>query len=91
MDAVKLIGLFILCLAVPFALAGMWIWFWIWTSIAFLIGVWEAYGVFISKSKKTVSRQFWEFIEKHKTAKWVLLAGYIGFFGYLAGHLWFKW
>ncbi len=89
MDAIKLIVLFVLGLALPAALFGNWPWFLVWTSIALVVVLAELINYLIYK--KTISKEFWLWKEEHPKVKWIALGGYVLFFGYLALHLWLHW
>jgi len=88
MDALKFLVTFSL-LIIPFAIAKLWIWVICWvTLLVFFIAV-EIYSVFIAK-KKTISRQFWEYKEKHPKVALACVLGWVAFSSYLAVHLWFR-
>ena len=90
MDAVKFLFAFLFVL-IPFILAHLWIWVVAWVAVLLLFISFELYGVYISKAKKTISRQFWEYSEKHKTLSRICVSGWLTFSVYLALHLLFRW
>lgn len=92
MDAIIILAVFLLCLGVPYAIAGLYWWFGFW----WLIGGTLAISELIAKLKtgKTISQMFWVWKDNPKTPKWkkvFILFGMIGFWAYLLMHLYFKW
>lgn len=90
MDAVKFMFAFVAIFG-PFIYAeklGMWCWAWV--TIALTIIGYEIYGVFFSRKKKTISRQFWEFKDKNPGKAALCILGMIVFWTYLCLHLWFR-
>jgi hypothetical protein len=92
MDAIIILAVFLLCLGVPFALAGLWWWFIFWWFVGGLLGGYEL----VSKIKtgKTISQRFWDWRKDPKTPawkKWLIGVGMVGFWGYLLGHLYLGW
>ena len=88
MDAVIIIGVFILALGVPFALAGLWWWFWFWVVIGTVLGVTEAIAALATG--QTISKRFWNWKKDEGTPNWkklLILGGMIVFWGYLLCHL----
>lgn len=94
MDAIKFSVAFLLVF-VPFAIAkavyDLDLWYLCWISVLILFILWELYGVFVSKAKKTISRQFWEFKDRQPVLAGICVAGWLSFSIYLALHLWFRW
>lgn len=90
MDAVKFLFAFLFVI-IPFAIAKLWIWVFAWFAVALVIIGFELYGVFVSKPKKTISRQFWEFREKHPWLSVFCVTGWLAFAVYLGLHLLFRW
>lgn len=94
MDAIKFSIAFLLVF-VPFTIAkfafGLDLWWLCWLSVLILFVGWELWGVFVSKKKKTISRQFWEFKAEHPVWAGLCVAGWLSFSIYLALHLWFRW
>ena len=90
MDAVKILAVFLICLGVPFALAGLWWWFVFWWFVGGLLATYEL----VSKlcTGKTISQRFWDY---RKTAPrwklWLIGVGMILFWSYLLLHLYRGW
>jgi hypothetical protein len=90
MDAVIIIAVFLICLGIPFALAGLWWWFTFWWIIGGVLALTELVAKL--KTGKTISQMFW--VWKEKAPRWkklLILGGMIVFWGYLIMHLYFKW
>ena len=92
MDAVIIIAVFLICLGVPFALAGLWWWFVFW----WIIGGTLALTELIAKltTGKTISQMFWVWRKNPVTPTWkkvLILIGMIVFWVYLLAHLFWGW
>lgn len=85
MDAVILMVVFVVCLALPFALAKLWLWFYFWLALAVTLAIFEL--VSYLTTKKTLSQAFWKYRKEHPKAKWWLFAGMSVFWLYLLVHL----
>ena len=88
MDAIILLSVFVICLALPFALAGLWLWFWFWVAMAATLGIFE--GIAYWKTGKTLSKLFWNWKDKNPKKKWFLFAGMVAFWTYLLLHLYLR-
>lgn len=88
MDALKLIAVFILFLALPFYLAHLMWWFWFWVGLAVLLGIFEAASAI--KNKRTLSQLFWKWKDENPKAKWFVVGGMALFWAYLLAHLIYK-
>ena len=91
MDAVKVIGIFIL-MVIPFIIAKLWWWVGFWVILGVLLGIVELVSVLVSG--KTISQRFWKWRKKTETSKWLvytMLAGMILFWAYLMCHLFLGW
>lgn len=88
MDALLLLGAFLICLLLPFMYFKLWLWAIYWLSIAVMLAIMEL--VSYLKFGKTLSQQIWHWEKtepKAKVGKWILMAGMIGFWGFLLVHL----
>ena len=90
-DAIKLIGVFLVTLGIPFLLFQLFTWFWFWVAIAVVLTGFE----FGSKAitGKTISTKFWDWRKKPTTKtrdKVIVIGGMIGFWTYLILHLLFE-
>ena len=92
MDAIIVIAVFLLCLGVPYAIAGLWGWFAFW----WVIGITLAIAELISKitTGNTLSKRFWIWKDKPETPRWKVKLVFVGmfcFWTYLMGHLFLGW
>ena len=86
MDALIIITALGGLLILPAAICKLWYWFWFFICVAILLGIFEA--VAVVKTGKTISQQFWAYLEKHKTRALICAGLWLLFFVYLVvGHL----
>ena len=90
MDAVIVLCVFLICLGVPFAFAGLWWWFVFWWIIGGALALTELIAKKVTGN--TISKQFWIWrATASPSKKYSILIGMILFWGYLLGHLFLNW
>ena len=88
MDAIIILIVFVVCLALPFYLAKLMYWFWFWVSLAITLGIIEYIA---HKQGDTLTKRFRAWADDHPRVKYFILAGMIAFWAYLLGHLFLGW
>ena len=92
MDAIIILAVFLLCLGVPFGLAGLWWWFGFWWLIGGVLAITELVSKLVTG--KTISQRFWDWRKNPATPGWkkgLILGGMVVFWGYLLCHLFLGW
>ena len=88
MDGVIVVAVFLICLGIPFGLAGLWWWFIFWWIIGGTLAVTELIAKLTTG--KTISQMFWIW-RKNPTIpawkKWLIFGGMVAFWSYLLLHL----
>jgi len=86
-DGLRLILAFLILVAAPAAIWGLWWWFWTWIAIAVVLAIAEIAAKL--STGRTLSQQFWAWSKTRPALRWIILSGIAVFFTYLILHLGF--
>ena len=92
MDAVIVLAVFLICLGIPFYVAGLFWWFVFWWIIGGTLAATELIAKI--KTGNTISKMFWIWRDKPETSlgkKISIFIGMVLFWVYLLGHLFLNW
>lgn len=88
MDAIKIIGIYGIFVALPFYLVGLMWWFWFWVVLGLVVALAELLVKLVKG--KTLSQRFWAWAKQNPWREIYVLASLTVFYVYLLLHLWIR-